>query len=375
LVAADLDGDGIADVVDSTEGPDSDAGSVTVFLTKTQSATVTANGIAVSSVNGNVAMHAAVASYPGETVYGGSISAPVQLTPGAVNFSLSGAPLSIAAGASANATITITPNGAFTGTVALQCSLSASPSGGTGAPTCSISPQAAITGTPVTATLTVTTQAATTAGSYTITVTGASGAETVTTQIPLTVTAPPLPPNFTLTNTTITIASPGATGTSTITVTPSGGFIGSVALSCTVTGPAGSVDPPVCSVTQPTAITGTAAVTAMLTINTTAASASLARAGHNMTAYITRNRAGSVGGGIILSALLFFAVPVRRGWKNFLVLLLIVAASAIVVGCGGGATAVKGNAKPGTTPGNYSVTVMGVAGTTMATTHVAVTLN
>lgn len=375
LVAADLDGDGIADVVDSTEGPDSDAGSVTVFLTKTQSATATANGIAVSSVNGNVAMHAAVASYPGKTVYGGSISAPVQLTPGAVNFSLSGAPLSIAAGASANATITITPNGAFTGTVALQCSLSASPSGGTGAPTCSISPQAAITGTPVTATLTVTTQAATTAGSYTITVTGASGAETVTTQIPLTVTAPPLPPNFTLTNTTITIASPGATGTSTITVTPSGGFTGSVALSCTVTGPAGSVDPPVCSVTQPTAITGTAAVTAMLTINTTAASASLARAGNNMTAYITRNRAGSVGGGIILSALLFFGVPVRRGWKNFLVLLLIVAASAIVVGCGGGATAVKGNAKPGTTPGNYSVTVMGVAGTTMATTHVAVTLN
>jgi hypothetical protein len=113
----------------------------------------------------------------------------------------------------------------------------------------------------------------------------------------------------------------------------------------------------------------------MLTINTTAASASLARAGNNMTAYITRNRAGSVGGGIILSALLFFGVPVRRGWKNFLVLLLIVAASAIVVGCGGGATAVKGNAKLGTTPGDYSVTVMGVAGTTMATTHVAVTLN
>ena len=414
VVAADLDGDGIADVVDSTEGADADGGSVTVFLTETQSATATAIGIAVSPVNGNAATHAVVASYPGDTAYGGSVSAPAQLASGAANFSLSGTPLSIAAGASANATITITPNGAFTGTVALQCSVSAGPSGGTGAPTCSISPRATITGIlAVTAMLTVTTQAATTASSYTITVTGASGGSIVTTNvlvtvtglpgapafalsgtevsigspgatgtsaisitpsggftgnvalscaitgptgavdpptctipaqttimgtsavaatlsvntqaatpagsytiavtgasggitettnIPVTVAAKPVAPNFTLTNTIVTIASPGATGTSTITVTPSGGFTGSVALSCTVTGPAGSVDPPVCSVTQPAAITGTGAVTATLTVNTTAASASLARAGNNATPYITRNRAVSVGGGMILSA-------------------------------------------------------------------------
>lgn len=377
VVAADLDGDGIADVVDSTEGPDSDAGSVTVFLTETQSATATANGIAVSPVNGNAATHAVEASYTGDAVYNSSISSPVQLVSGAANFSLSGAPLSIAAGASANATITITPNGAFTGTVALQCSVSAGPSGGTGAPTCSISPQANITGIlAVTAMLTVNTQAATTAGSYTITVTGASGGSTVATHILLTVTAPPLPPNFTLTNTAVTIASPGATGTSTITVTPSGGFTGSVALSCTVTGPASSVDPPVCSVTQPAAITGTGAVTATLTVNTTAASASLARAGNNETPYFTGNRAVSLGGGTILSALLLFGVPVRRRrWKNFFMLLLIAAASEMAVGCGGGANANKGNANPGTTPGNYTVTVMGIAGATMATTHVTVTLN
>src|SRR4029077_6792064 len=182
VVAADLDGDGIADVIDSTEGPDSDAGSVTVFLTETQSATATANGIAVSPVNGNAATHAVVASYPGDTAYGVSISSPAHLASGAANFSLSATPLSIATGASANATITIAPNGAFTGTVALQCSVSAGPSGGTGAPTCSINPQATITGVlAVTAMLTVTTQAATTASSYTITVTGTSGGNTVTT--------------------------------------------------------------------------------------------------------------------------------------------------------------------------------------------------
>jgi len=95
-----------------------------------------------------------------------------------------------------------------------------------------------------------------------------------------------------------------------------------------------------------------------------------------MTAYITRNRAVSVGGGMMLSALLLFGVPVRRSrWKNFFMLLLIAVASAMTVGCGGGANAIKANANPGTTPGNYTVTVMGVAGTTMAATHVTVTLN
>jgi len=377
VVAADLDGDGIADVVDSTEGPDSDGGSVTVFLTERQSATATANGIAVSRVNGNAATHAVVASYPGDAAYGGSVSTPVQLASGAANFSLSGAPLSIAAGTIANATITITPSGAFTGTVALQCSVGAGPSGGTGAPTCSIGPQATITGTlAVTATLTVTTQAATTAGSYTITVTGASGGSTVTTNVLVAVTGPPVAPAFALSGTAVSIGSPGATGTSTITVTPSGGFTGSVALSCTVTGPAGSVDPPVCSVTQPAAITGTAAVTATLTVNTTAASASLARADNNATPYITRNRAVSAGGGMILSSLLLFGVPVRRRrWRTLFMLLLIAAASAMAVGCGGGANANKANANPGTTPDNYTVTVTGVAGVTMATTHVTVTLN
>ena len=40
-----------------------------------------------------------------------------------------------------------------------------------------------------------------------------------------------------------------------------------------------------------------------------------------------------------------------------------------------GANANNANVNPGTTPGNYSVTVTGVVGATMATTHVTVTLN
>ena len=69
-------------------------------------------------------------------------------------------------------------------------------------------------------------------------------------------------------------------------------------------------------------------------------------------------------------------MPVRRRrWKTLFMLLLIAAASAMTVGCGGGPNANKANADPGTTPGNYTVTVTGVAGATMATTPVAVTLN
>jgi len=112
-----------------------------------------------------------------------------------------------------------------------------------------------------------------------------------------------------------------------------------------------------------------------MTVNTTAASASLYRADNNATLYITSHRAVSVDGGMILSALLLFGVPVRRPrWKT-LFILLIAAAAAMAVGCGGGANANKAIANPGTTPGNYSVTVTGVAGATMATTRVTVTLN
>jgi len=79
---------------------------------------------------------------------------------------------------------------------------------------------------------------------------------------------------------------------------------------------------------------------------------------------------------MILSALLLFGVPVRRRrWKTLFTLLLIAATSAMTVGCGGGANPIKANANPGTTAGKYTVTVMGVAGATMATTRVTVTLN
>jgi hypothetical protein len=54
-----------------------------------------------------------------------------------------------------------------------------------------------------------------------------------------------------------------------VTVTPSGGFTGKVPLTCSVTGPSGAVSLPTCTVsTQPPTISGTAAVTAYVFVQT-----------------------------------------------------------------------------------------------------------
>ena len=76
---------------------------------------------------------------------------------------------------------------------------------------------------------------------------------------------------FALSATQVADVAAGSPGTSTISVTPANGFTGAVTLGCVVSGgPTGAVSLPTCSLTQPTAITGTQPVTATLTINTQA---------------------------------------------------------------------------------------------------------
>jgi trimeric autotransporter adhesin len=152
-----------------------------------------------------------------------------------------------------------------------------------------------------------------------------------------------------------------------ITITPAGGFIGSVALSCAVTGPAGAVDPPSCSATPQALITGTAAVTATLNVNTTAASAA-----STATGYIAPHNKPLKGiitvGGATMAALLFVAMSIRRRrWKAMLGLLLFAILDGAAIGCGGAMTNVPAAANPdatiaGTTPGSYTVTVTGTSG-------------
>jgi hypothetical protein len=166
-----------------------------------------------------------------------------------------------------------------------------------------------------------------------------------------------------------------------ITITPAGGFIGSVALSCAVTGPAGAVDPPSCSVTPQASITGTAAVTATLTVNTTAASAASTATGYIAPHNKPLQGIITLGGGATMAALLFVAMPIRRRrWTMLLGLLLFAILDGAAIGCGGAMTNVPATANPdatfaGTTPGSYTVTVTGTSGVIMSTTAVPVTVN
>jgi len=236
------------------------------------------------------------------------------------------------------------------------------------APTCSVTQPAAISGTQaVTSIITINTQAQTSTGGYTATVTGSSGGVAETATVGITITVPVPPPAFTLSGTPASIATPGMGATSTVTITPSGGFSGTVAITCAVTsGPVRGNDPPSCSASQPAAISGVAAVTSTLTISTTAASTATL---HNP---LKRN---FVFGGGTLAALLFFCLPFRR--RRWLTLLGVVAFSAIAagsIGCTKGVPA-KDPSNAGTTTGIYTFTVTGAGGSAVATTTVAVTVN
>ncbi|MBT9330987.1 S53 family peptidase [Paracidobacterium acidisoli] len=84
---------------------------------------------------------------------------------GSGSFALQATNVTVAAGSSGSSTVTVTPSGGFTGAVNLACAVTASPSGATDVPTCSVSSSSvSITGTGgVTAQVTLATTAATAA--------------------------------------------------------------------------------------------------------------------------------------------------------------------------------------------------------------------
>jgi hypothetical protein len=380
VVAADFNGDGKEDLVVAN----SRDSSATALLAETALTIATVNNISLAGVG----THLVKAIYSGDVNYGGSTSAEASVTVVPPGLTLSGTPVSVAAGATGTSTLTITPTNGFSGTVTLECNFSYV-GGANDVPTCSST--VTISGNaPTTIPLSIQTQPGTTPQQYTLNVNAVDSSgnlipNTNTAIVAVTVTAPA--PSFALTNTTVSIATPGGSGTSTITITPSNGFTGTVALTCAVTGPATAVDPPTCSVAAPPAITGTTAVSATLTVNTAAASSSSNATGQAATAFRNQhNRMFALGGGGALVAFLFFGLPLRRPrTKTLLSLLLLGAFAASVMGCGGAQKAanpvttpdnpVTTPDNPGTTVGSYMVTVTGSSGALTASTTVAVTVN
>jgi hypothetical protein len=158
------------------------------------------------------------------------------------NFTIAASPLSpivVTPGVSATSTITVGPLNGFSSLVALTCTVSPATEN---PPTCGFSPGSVSPGTP--STLTVTTAASTTPANYTVTVTGTSGGFAHTTSVSFAVqdfgiSALPLSP---------AAVNPGNAATSTVTVSSINGFLGPVALTCSVS-PA-EENAPTCSFNQ-----------------------------------------------------------------------------------------------------------------------------
>lgn len=186
-----------------------------------------------------------------------------------------------------------------------------------------------------------------------------------------TVTAPPpiQVPNFMLTNTAVSIEQVGVPTISTITVTPEAGFIGNVALTCTVISPATTDYPPTCAFAAPSTISVTAETTATLVVNTTPASTV---APNNSLHQI------SIAAGGIIAAVLLPILPLRWRWQPLLCL-LVLATIAGAAGCSAVnsralAPINPGAANPGTAAGDYIVAVTGTSGTVTAATAVSVSV-
>ncbi|HXB62774.1 MAG TPA: S53 family peptidase [Acidobacteriaceae bacterium] len=179
---------------------------------------------------------------------------------------------------------------------------------------------------------------------------------------------------------TLAIASPGMTtgNTYTLTATSVNSFAGTVPLSCMVTynGAGTATDPPTCSLSPSSAIltaNGTANTT--VTIHTTVAIASNSAPKLLFHAY---GRAG----GVLACILLCLPLGVRRDRRRdqrrvslLFTLLAILVLSAGLNGCGAGVSTGAAVSNPGTTLGNYTVTVSGTFAGTVTSTSFTLTVN
>ncbi len=170
---------------------------------------------------------------------------------------------------------------------------------------------------------------------------------------------------------------PGSGGTTSLTVTPgattgnagtirvvgTNGFSGVVNLTCSVTSKLTSVsDMPTCSL-NPTSVTisGAAAQTSTLTVNTTAASNA-----ENQ----KRNLFWPSASGATFALVLLFARPRKRKDGVAIIGLLLLSVSTGLIACGGGSSGSSGGGgggNTGTTPGAYTITVTGTSGSVSAT--------
>jgi Chitobiase/beta-hexosaminidase C-terminal domain/FG-GAP-like repeat len=333
-------------ITDSLTGAIIDYG--TDGTTPTTSSTEYTGPITVSSTETIKAIAAATGYSPSATT-----TATYTINISAAGFTLS-SPVSVSVpqGGSGTSTILATDVGGFTGTVTLAA---------TGLPSgvsASFAPGSAA-GTQV-LTLTASTSAPITSSAVTATITGTSGSLSATTTVGLNITAEPdIAPGFG--GTTSLTVTPGTTtgNTGPISVAGTNGFTGIVDLTCSVsTTLTGLNDMPTCSL-NPTSVTisGAAAETSTLTVNTTAASS----AENQKRSLFWPSASGATFGFVLL-----FVRPRKRKDRVAIIGLLLVFVSTGLIACGGGTNGSGGGGggggNTGTTPGAYTITVTGTSG-------------
>jgi trimeric autotransporter adhesin len=339
-------------------------------LSSNSSATSTLTiNIPSGSANGNYDVSVTGKDSTGEFIHTLGITANVTGEPTTPNFALTpGGSITVAQGATTGntSTITVTPANGFTGNVTLSCTV-AGPSGATSPVTCGVTSPLNVTGT-TSATVTATSTSTTTTGAYVITVTATSGSITQTATVNVSVNSAAVPAYTLAASSPSGAIAPGSSASSTVSVTGSGGYAGSVTLTCAMTaGPTNqSGDAPTCSIStgSPVSLSSTTTSgTATATVTTVAATAGLAYPKFD-------NGKGwlGAGSGAILALLVFFGIPARRrSWRSMLGIFIAMAALGFMAGCGGGGSGGGGGgggtnpSNPGTAAGTYTFTVTSTA--------------
>jgi subtilase family serine protease len=171
---------------------------------------------------------------------------------------------------------------------------------------------------------------------------------------------PVTPPAFTLSATRSSAIQPGAAALSTVTVTGSGGYTGTVTISCVLaSSPAGATALPTCSVAgsavslSSTVTTGTGSVS----VNTTPpASVELQPAPFGGSKWFK-----TAGGAALLALVIFFMPGSTRKWKHMLAAcMLMTTVSLAAIGCGSSSrvgSGSTGSSGGGGTPSKSTPTV------------------
>ncbi len=337
--AVALSASGMPSGVTAAFSPVSTTSSSTLTLTVSSAVAVGSYNVTVTGISGSLT-HTTV------------VSLTVTVPP--PNFTLSASPtsLTVVQGTSGTSTITVNPLNGFVGSVALTAS--GLPSGVTATP----DPSSTVASS--TLTFAATSTAAT--GTSTVTITGVSGGLTHMTTVSLTVnTAGDF--TFTASPTSFTVTA-GQPSTSTLTIAPLNGFIGTTAFGC-------SGLPNLSKCTAASVPNGSG--TSTLTITTTAPQ-TVASVHPNQGSSSGQYIAWSLGGTFGVAGMFLLGIGGRRRRRVLLVVgsLAVLALLTILPACGGSNTP---QIIPGTTPGQYTVTVTGTSGSVSHSVAVSLTVN